>query len=77
MVETLERAELVAVQTPQAFRASVLRRAHRGEAEASDDAALVERDGGRVVVVAGEAHNLKLTTPEDLATAEAWLAAWR
>ncbi len=77
VVETLERAELVAVQTPQAFRASVLRRAHRGEAEASDDAALVERDGGRVVVVAGEAHNLKLTTPEDLATAEAWLAAWR
>lgn len=75
VVETLERAELVAVQTPQAFRTDVLRRAHEGGAEASDDAALVERAGGRVVVVAGEPHNLKLTTPQDLAAAEAQLAA--
>ena len=70
VVATLDRAELVVVQTPQAFRADVLRRAHLGEPEATDDAALVEAVGGRVVVVAGDADNLKLTAPEDLAGAE-------
>ncbi|HWC12756.1 MAG TPA: 2-C-methyl-D-erythritol 4-phosphate cytidylyltransferase [Acidimicrobiales bacterium] len=70
VVATLDRAELVVVQTPQAFRADILRRAHLGEPEATDDAALVEAAGGRVVVVAGDADNLKLTAPEDLAGAE-------
>ena len=70
VVATLDRAELVAAQTPQAFRADVLRRAHRGEPEATDDAALVEAAGGRVVVVPGDPDNLKLTTPADLAGAE-------
>jgi len=74
VVETVERAGLWAVQTPQAFRPDVLRRAHAGSGEATDDAALVEAAGGRVVVVPGDARNLKLTRPEDLVTAEALLA---
>jgi 2-C-methyl-D-erythritol 4-phosphate cytidylyltransferase len=60
---------LVAVQTPQAFRAAVLRAAHTGAAEGTDDAALVERAGGRVVVVPGEADNRKLTVADDLSWA--------
>jgi 2-C-methyl-D-erythritol 4-phosphate cytidylyltransferase len=70
VVATLDRAELVAVQTPQAFRAEILRRAHLGDPEATDDAALVEAVGGRVVVVPGDPENLKLTAPADLAGAE-------
>ena len=71
IVDTLDRASLVAVQTPQAFVAAVLRRAHEGDPDATDDAALVEAIGARVVVVAGEATNRKITTPEDLASARA------
>jgi 2-C-methyl-D-erythritol 4-phosphate cytidylyltransferase len=67
---TLDRSALVAVQTPQAFRADALRAAHAGGAEATDDAALVEQAGGRVVVVPGHAANRKLTTPDDLAALE-------
>ena len=67
VVETVDRADLVAVQTPQGFRASVLRAAHAGAHEATDDAALVETIGGTVVVVDGEVRNLKLTTADDLA----------
>jgi 2-C-methyl-D-erythritol 4-phosphate cytidylyltransferase len=66
VTETLERDELVAVQTPQAFRRELLVRAHASGAEASDDAALVEATGARVVVVEGEAYNVKITRPEDL-----------
>jgi 2-C-methyl-D-erythritol 4-phosphate cytidylyltransferase len=66
VVETLDRAALVAVQTPQAFRASVLRSAHADGGDATDDGALVEAAGGRVVVVPGEPQNVKLTTPADL-----------
>ena len=64
VVATPDRARLVAVQTPQAFRAAALRSA---EGEATDDAALVERAGGRVVVVPGDPANVKITTPADLA----------
>ncbi len=63
---TLDRAKLVAVQTPQAFRASVLRAAHAGADEATDDAALVEGLGGTVVVVPGADANRKITRPDDL-----------
>ncbi len=63
---TLEREELVAVQTPQAFRRELLVRAHASGADASDDAALVEALGARVVVVPGESHNVKITQPQDL-----------
>lgn len=73
VVATIDRDEVVAVQTPQAFSAEVLRAAHVGEPEATDDAALVERIGGRVAVVPGEVRNLKITSPEDLVTAAQWL----
>lgn len=63
---TLDRSELVAVQTPQAFRAEALRAAHAGGADATDDAALVEASGGRVLVVDGDPANLKITFPTDL-----------
>ena len=63
---TLDRAELVAVQTPQAFRAEALRRAHASNGDATDDAALVEAAGGVVVVVPGEPFNVKITRMEDL-----------
>lgn len=65
VASTLNRDELVAVQTPQAFRRSALDRAHLGQPDASDDAALVEAQGGRVVVVPGEITNLKVTSPVD------------
>jgi 2-C-methyl-D-erythritol 4-phosphate cytidylyltransferase len=66
VAETFDRDALVAVQTPQAFAAGWLRRGHAAAADASDDAALVERCGGKVVVVAGDPRNRKLTTPDDL-----------
>jgi 2-C-methyl-D-erythritol 4-phosphate cytidylyltransferase len=66
VVETVDRRGLWSVQTPQAFRASVLRAAHAGGGEATDDAVLVEEHGGRVVIVPGEPTNIKLTSPEDL-----------
>lgn len=74
VVETLPRTELVAVQTPQAFLAGVLRAALEGDvAGASDCASLVEARGGRVTVVPGDPRLLKVTTPEDLARVESWL----
>jgi 2-C-methyl-D-erythritol 4-phosphate cytidylyltransferase len=72
VVETLAREELVAVQTPQAFLADVLRRAVEG-GEASDCAALVERAGGRVKVVEGDPRLLKVTTQADLELVAGWL----
>ena len=69
VVDTIERDDLVAVQTPQAFRADVLRRAHEGDPEATDDATLVEEVGGIVLVVPGEPSNIKITGPADLAIA--------
>ncbi len=75
VVSTLDRSQLVAVQTPQAFRPGRLRAAHRTGGEATDDAALVEAAGGTVVVVAGDPRNLKLTEPSDLVVAEALLRA--
>ena len=77
--ETLDRTNLRAIQTPQAFRIGLLRRLHdlpEGHLRAAtDDASLVEREGGRVEIVAGEKTNIKLTSPEDLVFAEAILAA--
>jgi 2-C-methyl-D-erythritol 4-phosphate cytidylyltransferase len=73
--ETLPRAELVTVQTPQAFLAPVLREAVAGDvASAPDCASLVEARGGRVKVVEGDPRLLKVTTAEDLALVESWLA---
>lgn len=75
VVETLDRAGLYAVQTPQGFVADVFRRAMAREdvAGASDCSSLVERAGGRVKIVPGDPRLLKITGPEDLATVEAWL----
>jgi 2-C-methyl-D-erythritol 4-phosphate cytidylyltransferase len=74
VLETLPRGELTAVQTPQAFLASILREALREDvANASDCSSLVEARGGRVKVVQGDRRLLKVTSPEDLAVVEAWL----
>jgi 2-C-methyl-D-erythritol 4-phosphate cytidylyltransferase len=72
IVDTLARDELVAVQTPQAFVAPVLRDALAG-GEGSDCASLVERAGGRVRVVPGDERLLKVTTRSDLERVSAWL----
>jgi 2-C-methyl-D-erythritol 4-phosphate cytidylyltransferase len=75
---TLDREGLWLVQTPQVFRADLLRRAHdsarREGFVGTDDAVLVERLGGRVAVVPGLRQNVKITTPEDLAWARRALA---
>ena len=60
------RSTLVAVQTPQAFRAGALRAAHAAGGEGTDDAALVEAVGGRSWSVPGEPGNRKITEPDDL-----------
>jgi len=74
VVETVDRAGLHAVQTPQAFLAAVLREALTGDlADASDCAALVERRGGRVRVVEGDRRLLKVTTQADLDFVESLL----
>lgn len=66
---TVDRSDLLAVQTPQGFRAAALRRAHDGDGEGTDDASLVEAAGGQVAVVDGEATNVKITTAADLVVA--------
>lgn len=66
VVSTPDRSQLRAVQTPQAFRAGALRAAHAAGGEATDDAAVVEANGGIVVVVQGEVDNRKITGPGDL-----------
>lgn len=75
VARTLERSSLWAVQTPQAFRRSLLVQAHeegkRKGLAATDDAMLVEAMGMPVRVVKGDYSNLKLTTPEDMVLAEA------
>lgn len=73
VLETLDRAALIAVQTPQAFRAPALRLAHESGQSATDDAALVEANGGVVAVVAGESRNIKLTQPSDVDIALGYL----
>ena len=72
VAETPERSRVWLAQTPQGFRRAVLETAYRrnGSREATDDVQLVERAGGQVVVVPGNASNFKVTTREDLARAE-------
>jgi 2-C-methyl-D-erythritol 4-phosphate cytidylyltransferase len=74
VVRTLDRARLWSVQTPQVFTRAALERAlalpEGIVAAATDEAWLVERDGGRVRVVEAPAENLKVTTPRDLKVAE-------
>jgi 2-C-methyl-D-erythritol 4-phosphate cytidylyltransferase len=74
LAETLDRSALWLAQTPQGFRADLLRRAHaQGGPDAYDDAQLVERLGQAVASVHGDVANLKITTPEDVVIAEALL----
>ena len=69
--ETVDRRDLWAVQTPQVFRAELLRRAHRHVSEdVTDDASMVERMGLPVKLFMGSYENVKVTTIEDLAVAE-------
>ena len=74
VVETVDRSALRAVQTPQGFRRDVLVRAHASGGNATDDASLVERAGGTVVMVDGADEAFKITRPWDLRIAEALLA---
>ncbi len=75
VTNTPARDGLRAVQTPQAFRAAMLRAAHADGGEATDDAALVEQAGAMVMVVEGDARNRKITDPTDLRWAREQLAA--
>jgi 2-C-methyl-D-erythritol 4-phosphate cytidylyltransferase len=74
VTRTLARATLRHALTPQCFRYDLLRRAYESaiaaRVEATDDSALVERLGVSVVIVEGDARNIKITRPEDLAMAE-------
>lgn len=73
----VDRRQLRIVQTPQFFRADVLRRAYEADyrTEFTDDASVVEAAGHPVCLAEGERENLKLTTPEDFTIAEALIAA--
>ena len=71
----VDRDAVLVVQTPQGFPVDRLRAAHASGADASDDATLVEADGGTVVVVDGDPANLKITRPVDLALAAAALGS--
>lgn len=81
VVDTPPRKTLYAVQTPQGFRARLLRRAYdKARADGfvgTDDASLVERLGTAVRVAEGDYRNIKITTPEDLIVGEALLSAER
>jgi 2-C-methyl-D-erythritol 4-phosphate cytidylyltransferase len=81
VVETLDRAELGAAQTPQGFRMDLLARAYeqafRDHVTLTDEAIAIERIGAAVAVVPGSPRNRKITTPEDLAWAEDLLAGPR
>lgn len=74
--QIVPRSELRIVQTPQIFKASLLRRAYEQPFNTAftDDASLVEQLGQRISLVEGERSNIKLTTPDDLAWAEWWLS---
>jgi 2-C-methyl-D-erythritol 4-phosphate cytidylyltransferase len=77
IIDTPPREMLWQAQTPQAFRFAVIYDAYRSAEEegfmGTDDASLVERRGGIVRVVRGDYRNIKITTPEDLILAEAFL----
>ena len=78
ITETVDRVDLWRAQTPQAFRLDRLLAAWSrwpSNETPTDDAAVVERDGGRVALVEGEARLMKLTFPEDFQMAEALIAA--
>jgi 2-C-methyl-D-erythritol 4-phosphate cytidylyltransferase len=81
VIDTPERETLWQAQTPQSFRFGVICEAHQNAEETgfigTDDASLVERRNGQVRIVPGDYCNIKITTPEDLILAEAFLSASR
>lgn len=70
------RQALVQAQTPHAFRAVLLRAAHVGQPEATEDVELVCAAGGRAVVVPGDPRNVHVTTPAELEIVQALAASW-
>lgn len=78
VVDTPPRETLWQAQTPQAFRFGTIFNAHQSAETAgfigTDDASLIERAGGEVRIILGDYRNIKITTPEDLLLAEAFLA---
>jgi 2-C-methyl-D-erythritol 4-phosphate cytidylyltransferase len=81
VTKTLQREELWAIQTPQAFRFDILKKAHHLAAKqgfiGTDDCMLVERMGNKVAVVKGSYDNIKITTPEDIVLGKAILKSRR
>jgi 2-C-methyl-D-erythritol 4-phosphate cytidylyltransferase len=81
IIATPPREELWLAQTPQAFRYGLIRSAHASaEAEGflgTDDASLLERQGWQLRVVMGDYRNIKITTPEDMLLAQAFLKGER
>ena len=77
IVSTPDRDKLIAIQTPQAFRAADIKRLHakarREKIKVTDDCALAEANGIKVKVITGDYRNIKITTPEDIRLAEAYL----
>lgn len=72
--DTIDRAELIRAQTPQGFPTELLVKAHlAAKSDFTDDAALVQAFGGTVMMVPGEEQAMKITTPEDLETAQGYL----
>lgn len=75
--QTVPRQRIVLAQTPQTFRLALIRQAHESAVRhgrlATDDASLLEQMGAAVHVIEGSHHNLKVTRPEDIALAEAYL----
>jgi 2-C-methyl-D-erythritol 4-phosphate cytidylyltransferase len=80
VMTTLERSTLAAAQTPQCFRAEILRdvlaRAEKEGVTGTDEAGLAARFGYTVKAIPGDPRNLKITVPEDLAIAESYLEQW-
>ncbi len=78
VVSTPPRETLWQAQTPQSFRFGIIHAAHlSAEADGfigTDDASLIERSGGKISIVTGDYRNIKITTPEDLVLAQAFLA---
>jgi 2-C-methyl-D-erythritol 4-phosphate cytidylyltransferase len=73
-IETLKRDELRATQTPQGFKVEVLKAAYnkalKDEYLGTDDASLVEANGGKIFITLGESSNIKITYPIDFIVAE-------
>ena len=78
VLDTPMREDLWQAQTPQSFRFGIIHAAHLAAEAAgfvgTDDASLIERTGGEVCIIRGDYRNIKITTPEDLIMAEAFLA---